>query len=304
MKFLQLGVATTIETYRSDFSNSATSFSISDTSGAVISTVTATNDTANIAITADIQYGDYQATVSAPVDINRSYLIAPAAAGTGPNMEVYVYACTTGTGYYTVSFRFPLVADVASGSKIRGIRSYCSFTPAANATYKSVIVTTTYSDGSKDAEEYSVVKYKAKNPIKNMDVLQKWGMLRDEAPEWQRRTGVDWQPQIDAAWNRATELLLQNGMIIHYIRNVSSLTELLWAILGYDLTSSGYDPTGSQDRDETLRIFYRQIQSELRALQASHLWYDYGQSLTANNENSKPTYWMMGHERRARDGVR
>jgi hypothetical protein len=197
-----------------------------------------------------------------------------------------------------------LVADIPAGYKIKGIRATGSFTPAADATYKSVIVTTTYSDGSKYAEEYSVVKYLAKCPIKNMDILQKWGMLRDEAPEWQRRTGVDWQPQIDRAWASATEQLHQNGMIIHYIRNVSTLSGLLWAILGYELCSSGIDPTGSQERDETLRIFYRQIQSELRALDASHLWYDYDQSLKATTDNSKPTFWMMGHERRPRDGVR
>ena len=295
MKFLQIGKANTITYVRNSPDVTVTNAKVYDSSNAsLIETLVATNDATSVAMTSSASVGDYQLQMASAVIAGKPYVLRHNPATSGPDVDIEVYSISAS---HLASIKYPLSCDIASGTLVKGVNVTASYTPTTTLSTRSVRIDWTISDGTVVSEEYFLSLKTVDCPIKSADVVRKWNVLRDNAPEWQRRTGVDWQPQVDEAWDKLSDLLAEHNICLHNVRSVSFLKEPLWALIGYELTSMGYDPGGSENRDDMMRMFKRDIDNNVRHLLSAPVWIDIDETGIADDSNSTPKYWTMGYAR-------
>jgi hypothetical protein len=295
MKSLQIGKSNTLTFIKASPDLTVTSITVYDSSNnTLLETITPTSDTTSVALTSAAAIGAYQLQLDSAVEVNRSYVLRHNPATSGPDVTIEVYAISP---THLADIKHPLSRAIAAGTLVTGVTVTGSYTPSATLSTRSVHIHLIFSDASEIVEEYLLNSKTVECPIKSADVMRKWSAIRDQAPEWQRRTGVDWQPQIDEAWNKLSDSLAVENINIHNIRSVSFLKNAMWALIGEELTSMGYDPAGSENRDDMIRMFKQDVTNELRYLKSTPIWIDTDDSGIASAANTRPAYWLMGHER-------
>lgn len=286
MKTLQIGVANTVEYYRTSSAITCTKVEYYDVlDGTLLATDSSpTNDATDLTVSVAAADGDATITLSGTLAAGYKYEVGPETAGEFPPFVIDVISINTDD---VAELKYELTREIAASATVKGIRVTSTYTPA-DSTYRAVRAVFTLSNGKVEQEEYLLFKRFVRCPIAALDVIQRWSRIINKEPAWQRRTGQSWQPQIDEAWERVVDDLYVRNIMVDTIINPGILKELVFTHFDRILTEMGIDAVAGDNRLERLKMLERKVDTEMQRVMSAPLALDKDEDNQMDNEELRP----------------